>query len=203
MDRSRHTSRLAARSLALVVMLAVSPVLLFAQGDESGKAADPSVLRARQFRRDLELLELFVTSAVQLSGENDPLACAERCRTLAERLSKEIQKSTKASEPLRTTELGHMLQAVLVKGISTNLKRMETKPAPEQRSEEVLKISDSVLTFTQPVEEAMQQLPIKELEKVKPALQGLSKAREEIQKSSSGKWQKGPPPGKGKKGKKT
>lgn len=168
--------------------------------------ADPvETDRRREFDRDADLIDKFVHGAVQISKENDPLKRAHHCNGLADLLAKEIQKTTQRREARRTTELSAMLQAVLVQGVADNLAVARTGlPADAPRSKEVLNFADTVAGLTKSAEQEIENLPAGEQEAMKTALQAMTKAREQVQKSSQGKGrpQVKTPQVKGKKNKK-
>lgn len=186
----------------LIVTGALLLLVGLTSADGDGPDA-PYETRRAEFARDAEMIEAFVEEGLLLAQQEDPLQRARTCNALAKRLAQEIQDATDKKATARVVALGDLLQAVLIRGVADNLEQAK-KEAPKEalRGKEIAKVADQSSDVTAPLEKTLKKTletldAAAEKDAMAPALEGLTRAREEVESASTGKG-RGKDKGKGK-----
>jgi hypothetical protein len=165
--------------LALLAVTLLSLAGIVVAGDP------PNGERLRQFRRDLPLIETLVDEGLVLAAEEDPVKRAQSCNVLAKSIVHEIETAAKQRDQQRTTTLGKLLQAVLVRGVAANLDLARSQlPEDPQRQPELERIGEQMREVTDPVANPSISIP-KQI--MGPALDAVKKGRVAVDKAIKGK----------------
>jgi hypothetical protein len=113
----------------------------------------------QQFQRDQELIRSLVEGGLRLAGEEDSLARARTCTTLAEQLSREIQQAAREQDRPRVTFLSNHLESLLVRGVASNAERVRSAmPAHANQKKALEDLVTALDRATAPADEGLKQL---------------------------------------------
>jgi hypothetical protein len=111
-----------------------------------------------QFQRDQALIRSLVEGGLQLAGEDDALARARTCNTLAEQLSREIRQAAEEHDGPRAAFLANHLEALLVRGVASNAGRVRTAMPDTRRKQALEDLVGAMDRATEPAETGLRQL---------------------------------------------
>jgi hypothetical protein len=140
-------------------------------------AQDEDRERTGRLHADLELIEAAVNSGLVLAVENDPLKRAKICSELADRLAKEARRAAGAKANERAADLGRYLQAVLERGVASNLSQANGE-LPEARS-----VGERTVALMAPLLEDLERSAGAETPDMRATVKGLAQARTAVEKA--------------------
>lgn len=172
------------KSLLVLLALGVPAIGL-------ARASAPADERLTELRRDLEMIEAFVEGGLRLAREDDPLKRAQACNEMAEKVAREIKASTGKKEVTRVVALGERLQTILIRGVGDNLELARKEEIEAARKKEIVTVGGRVEEWTKPLQASMRKafetLDEKSAKEFAPAMEGLSRAREDVESVVTGK----------------
>jgi hypothetical protein len=143
--------------------------------------AQPS--RLDRLRADLALIEALVDGGLKLAGEENPLRRAESCNSLAEKVAREVKRATAAKDRTRAADLGRQLQALLERGVARNLGLAQSgMPEDSLLIPEMRRLGEKAVAAMAPAMEDLEGAAEADSPEMRQALQGLSRARAEVER---------------------
>jgi len=175
------------RRLVIATMLVA--LVHFAWADDESADKD----RVSRVRQDMELIEAFVDGGLVLAKEADPLRRAHTCNAMAGLVARDIKKAGDGKDARRIAVLSEFMKSVLVRGVAQNLQQAADEATKETaRAREIAKLAGAVSAEVAPLEKtlkkALDALPDSTgKDAMLPALEGISRARAEVESIVSGK----------------
>jgi len=165
--------------LAMILVALGSGLAL---GGLPGDAA-PAVSRVDRLHEDQQLIEALVDSGLRLAGDDDPLRRAETCNALADRVAKEVKRATAAKDRTRAADLGRQLHGLLERGVAGNLALAQSRmPDDSPLIPEMRRLGEQAVAVMGPAMQELESTADSEALDMKQALQGLSRARAEVER---------------------
>jgi hypothetical protein len=164
------------RFLIVPVLVPVLLVALVRAGDSS----DPD--DSDRLHRNRHLVQVLVTSGLSLAQEEDALRRADFCNALASSVVREIHQAAELQDSSRAVELSEHLQALLKRGVASNLTsvRLVTPPG-STRELEMRRVSQQMKELTGPLERLLKGAVPADLEDLGRILTGLHEAQSEVE----------------------
>lgn len=156
-------------------------------GDAPAPAALPSAWVPVRSGTTRDLLGVLVLQAIQLAEENDPLRRAECCNDVAEHLVQGILLASSGGDTDRAARLGGFLNAVIDRGVASNLQRYQAAGPEDTRQAEVGRIGERSSRTVEVLEKNLEQAPAA----AQPALEKALEATTGRPKHEPGKGKKG------------
>jgi hypothetical protein len=178
----------------LAALVLVGAAFVWADEDAEISAEE----RARSLRHDLELIRQLVKSGLVLSEQKDPLERAKSCNQLAGRLSEEIKQAAVQKDGLRAADMGQHLQALLERGVASNLNLVRRKlTAGSPLLVELEEVAHQTVLVVKSAQQELERLPQGE-QAMERALRAVAKGRDEVEKAVKGSARVPEDPGAGK-----
>jgi len=169
------------RSLTLAGVLLTLLAGMALGGLPASKAASGS--RLERLRVDQQLIEALVDGGLRLAGEDNPLRRAETCNALADKVAREVKRASAARDHTRAADLGRQLQGLLERGVARNLSLAQTNmPEDSPLILEMRRLGEKAVAVMGPVMHELEGAGESESADMRQALEGLSRARAEVER---------------------
>src|SRR5688572_7379471 len=95
----------------------------------------PEIDRAQRLQRNLGLVQVLVDGGLNLAKVDDPVRRALHCSEIAKHLADEVGQAARGRDVPRVTELGRHLNALLERGIASNMSQARGSTPPGSADE--------------------------------------------------------------------
>ena len=146
---------------------------------------DSPVDRARELKRDQQMVQTLIVSGLVLAAEKDPLRRADQCNRLADRYATEIKLAVKDKDAVRAAQLGQQMQALLTRGVAQNLAVARAAPQPDEP--EIHRLGAWVTITAKAIEDELGNHPELEREEMQFTLQAVAQGKAEVEQAVKGK----------------
>jgi hypothetical protein len=141
--------------------------------------------RLERLQEDRNLIVALVDGGLRLAAEDDPLQRAQTCNALVGHLAREVKQAAARKNRSRAADLGRHLQALLERGVASNLSLARSQmPQDSPVIADVQRLGQEAVEVMGPAMRELEASPEQEVPDMHSTVQGLSRARAEIEKVS-------------------